>query len=134
VIGRIGDWLASLRQTDVPPWERELRSVLAEHGAGEHEVIRHQACPVCHALNPPPSEVVVGRLRWDPSAGPLVRATGRPAGGLVYDPEPPDDSGDWIQVETATGLVWRRLSGRLAGRALPADGDDLDRRARNGDR
>jgi len=88
---------------------------LVEHVAGEHDVIRHQACALCHDQDPPPGEVVVGRMRWDPSAGPIVRATGRPAGGLVYDPEPPDESGDWIQVETAGGLIWRRVSHRLAG-------------------
>lgn len=76
-----------------------------EHRAGQHEVVRRQGCPACHAADPPPAEVVLGRLTWDPAAG--------PHGGLVYRPEPPDDSGDWRQEANAAGLlVWRRGAAR----------------------
>lgn len=97
-------WLARLPGRLVAD-EPLSEGLLAEHHAGQHDVIRHQGCELCHQADPPPAETVLGRLMWEPHAG--------PHGGLVYRPEPPDDSGDWIQVETATGqLIWRRLPWR----------------------
>jgi len=86
------------------PWLRLLVGgdpIHREHFDGQHAVIRREGCELCQGADPPPVETVVGRLVWDPRAGPY--------GGLVYRPEPPDDSGDWIQIETSTGAqVWRR--------------------------
>jgi hypothetical protein len=75
--------------------------ILREHQDAQHAVIRREGCELCQAADPPPAETVVGRLVWDPRAGPY--------GGLVYRPEPPDETGDWLQIETSTGqLVYRR--------------------------